>query len=547
MHSHHSNPLTFPFQSLFDQASDLVQAMSPMGHIRYVNEAWQERLGYDKAAVIGVDWLEFVHPSCRDRLASALTQHVRQESMSPDPLTQIQLISKSGQCCDVEGAFEWMPFQPFDGDTRDGNSEDAQIFCLWRVLAPFEMQCCAIYDGSGIYSRPLPHYYFSWEKALTADLRENSQNNDQLRLIKSVFTNAHDSIVITEAEPIEWPGPKIIYVNPAFTNTTGYTPEEVIGKTPRILQGPKSDRATLNRVRQALKNWESIDVELINYRKGGSEFWVEMTIVPITDVTGWCTHWMAIQRDVTERKTLEAELLKALERERELNDLKTRFISITSHEFRTPLTSIMSSVEILDYFSNTEAERKELFEQIYSSIHHLSQLLDDVLFIGRADSDRIQLNYEELDIPSFCLDILEEAKQGFGKHHQFQYQQKGTPQAGLIDPKLLRQIITNLLSNAVKYSDTGSLISVLLEFEADQFKFQVSDQGIGISKDDLGRLFDFFYRGNNVSNIAGTGLGLAIVKKCIDLLQGAIAVDSELQHGTRFTVTLPFKPFLAEF
>ncbi len=518
-----------------------MQAISPTGHIRYVNQAWQETLGYSTVDMIGMNWLAFVHVSCQDRVSSALAQYARQEAVNPSALRQVQLISRSGQCCDADGVFEWIPLHPFEE-----GAADVHIFCLWRVLPPSEIQNCAICDRPGTSSLYPPHKHFSWQDALMENSGESSPINDQLRLIKSVFTNAHDSIVITEAEPSEWPGPKIIYVNPAFTNVTGYTPEDVIGNTPRIVQGPKSDRETLNRVRQALNNFESIDVELINYRKDGSEFWVEMTIVPITDATGWCTHWMAIQRDITERKTLEAELLKALNRERELNDLKTRFISITSHEFRTPLTSIMSSVEILDYFSNTEAERKELFEQIYGSIHHLSQLLDDVLFIGRADSDRLQLNYTEVDIAAFCLDILDEAQQGFGKHHQFHYQQEGIAQSGFIDPKLLRQIFTNLLSNAVKYSGAGSLIKVALMFEADQFILHVADQGIGISKQDLSRLFDFFYRGNNVNNIEGTGLGLAIVKKCIELLQGAIAVDSKLQHGTRFTVTLPFKPISVE-
>lgn len=533
----HLEPVTFPGQSLLEQSSDLIQAISPTGQIRYVNQAWQEQLGYDPTEVIGMDWLEFVYGSCRDRLSLTLTQFAYQEALSTTALNHIQLVAKSGECWDTDGIFERLSL-----NGANGVLEDASILCLWRVLPrlPDYQHCATCHHSDAVHLSRHPQE-FSWQEALTESAEENSQINDQLRLIKSVFTNAHDSIVITEAEPVEWPGPKIIYVNPAFTQHTGYTLQDVVGRTPRILQGPKSDRATLDRVRQALQNRQSIDVELLNYRKDGSEFWVEMTIVPITDATGWCTHWMAIQRDITARKTLEEELLRALSQERELNDLKTRFISITSHEFRTPLTSIMSSVEILDHFSNTEAERREMFEQIYSSIHHLSQLLDDVLFIGRADSDRLQLNYEALDIPSFCLNVLNEVKQGFGKHHQFEYRQCGTPQLGYMDSKLLRQILTNLLSNAVKYSETGSLVDIQLAFDAKQVILQVADQGIGISDDDQIRLFDFFYRGKNTKKVTGTGLGLAIVKKCIELLQGAIGVESKPNQGTTFTVTLPLR------
>ena len=132
----------------------------------------------------------------------------------------------------------------------------------------------------------------------------------QLRLLELVVTTTNDSVLITEAEPIDEPGPRIIYVNPAFTRMSGYTLEEVVGKTPRILQGEKTERANLKSIRTALKNWQPLRIDLINYRKDGTEFWVELSIVPIADQTGWFTHWVAVQRDISERKIAERALQK---------------------------------------------------------------------------------------------------------------------------------------------------------------------------------------------------------------------------------------------
>ena len=153
----------------------------------------------------------------------------------------------------------------------------------------------------------------------------------QLRLLESAVTTTNDAVLITEATPIDKPGPRILYVNPAFTRMTGYTLEEVLGKTPRILQGEKTDRATLDRIRAALKTWHSVRVDLINYRKDGTEFWVELSIVPIANETNSFTHWVAVQRDISDRKQAEAALqqlnelleMRVFQRTRELEFSQT--------------------------------------------------------------------------------------------------------------------------------------------------------------------------------------------------------------------------------
>ncbi|HEY9618421.1 MAG TPA: PAS domain S-box protein [Microcoleaceae cyanobacterium] len=145
-------------------------------------------------------------------------------------------------------------------------------------------------------------------ESLREEIAERKRTEERLRLLESVAVTANDAIVITEAEPIDQPGPRIIYVNEAFTRMTGYSAKEVLRKTPRILQGPKSDRAVLDKIRAALKQWQPIVVELINYRKDGSEFWMEASIVPVANEQGGYTHWVGVQRDITERKQAEAAL-----------------------------------------------------------------------------------------------------------------------------------------------------------------------------------------------------------------------------------------------
>ncbi len=147
------------------------------------------------------------------------------------------------------------------------------------------------------------------------DITKRKQDEERLRLLESAVFNANDAIVITEAHPLDKPGPRIVYVNQGFTRMTGYTAEEVIGKTPRFLQGPKTDRAQADIIRDTLARWEPVRAELINYRKDGSEFWVELNIVPVVDDNGNYTHWMAIERDITERKQSETASAK-LEEER---------------------------------------------------------------------------------------------------------------------------------------------------------------------------------------------------------------------------------------
>lgn len=266
-----------------------------------------------------------------------------------------------------------------------------------------------------------------------------------------------------------------------------------------------------------------------------------------------------------QRKQAEGEIRKALEKEKELTELKSRFISMTSHEFRTPLTTIHSSAELLEHYSYKWTEEKKLthLHRIQTSVKHMTKLLNDVLILGKAEAGKLKLNPVPLDLENFCRNVVEELQLNDNHQHVINFtchwsltKAKEEENSSIpspdekhslipsprhldMDEKLLRQILENLLSNAIKYSPTGSTIEFTLNRREKQVVFQVRDRGIGIPIEDRKRLFETFHRATNVGTIAGTGLGLAIVKKCVDIHQGQIAVESEVGVGSTFTVTLP--------
>jgi signal transduction histidine kinase len=253
---------------------------------------------------------------------------------------------------------------------------------------------------------------------------------------------------------------------------------------------------------------------------------------------------MLILRDITDRKRAEEDIYKALAKEKELGELKNRFITMISHEFRTPLTTILSSAELLEYYGQKwgEAKRMEYFRQIYNSVGNMTYLLDDILLIGRAESKKLEFKPAPLYLYTFCLDLVRGFKEGVGASHNFIFTPQFSPQRdyyAVLDENLLQQILSNLISNAIKYSPPGSTINVELNWEDNNVVFKVSDNGIGIPKEGLNHLYNPFYRGSNIGTVSGTGLGLAIVKNAVDLHQGVIQVQSEKGVGSTFTVKIP--------
>ncbi|MBD1806256.1 HAMP domain-containing histidine kinase [Microcoleus sp. FACHB-SPT15] len=237
-----------------------------------------------------------------------------------------------------------------------------------------------------------------------------------------------------------------------------------------------------------------------------------------------------------------SELEQALEREKELSSLKSRLVATISHEYRTPLTTIQSSAELLEHYSHKWTQEKKLthLQRIQASTKHLSDLVSDVLFIGKAEADKLEFNPVPLDLEGFCRELVEQMQLlSVTNEITLIFHSQGNCTNASLDERLLRQILTNLLSNAIKYSPRGSTVRFDLECIGGDATLRIKNSGIGIPAEDLPRLFDSFHRASNVGAIPGTGLGLAIVKKCVDLHGGQITVDSVEEVNTTFTVILP--------
>lgn len=245
--------------------------------------------------------------------------------------------------------------------------------------------------------------------------------------------------------------------------------------------------------------------------------------------------------DITERIQAEQEMRATQEQQRELNALRSRFVAMTSHEFRTPLATILSSAELLTHYGERmpPAEKASVLQTIEGSVHRMTRMLDRVLLLGQVDAHMLEFHPQMLDLYALCQSVVHDAcTQHADSPCQIELQVDPAVQTGRYDEKLLRHIFSNLLSNALKYSPQGGNVVLAVRESDGRTVFEVTDSGIGIPTDEISHLFESFHRASNVGNIQGTGLGLAIVKNSVARHGGDIAVRSEIGRGTTFVVTI---------
>ncbi|MBD2130491.1 PAS domain S-box protein [Microcoleus sp. ZQ-A2] len=354
---------------------------------------------------------------------------------------------------------------------------------------------------------------------------------------------------------------KRLYVSRAYEEIWGRSCQSLYDQSNSWRDGiHPEDREVLTGKQEQEPHGESTDVEYRIVRPDGSIRWIRDRGFPIRDAQGQVYRIAGIAEDVTCRKQAEIESYKVLQRERELSILKSSFVAMTSHEFRTPLTAISSSTDLLQRYRNRLSEEKQQahLHRIKSAVQRMTQMLNDILLMSEAEAGKLQFNPTPLNLIQFCRHLVEDV-QPTAKEQQvihFTYRSNGTLAgqdtdeieqkrfdflSGLAawDEKLLRHILSNLLSNALKYSPEGSTVQFDLTAKDDRLIFKIQDQGIGIPPADQSRLFEAFHRAKNVGTIQGTGLGLAIVKQCVDLHRGEITFTSEVGKGTTFIVILP--------
>jgi len=375
---------------------------------------------------------------------------------------------------------------------------------------------------------------------------------DVLSYQKALLDNAGAMIIATDEKGI------IKLFNQEAVHNTGYQASEVIDKSTVLLF---HDKTEIDRKRKELSKAFGVAIEdnfavLVErsrrniheeeeytyLRKDGTFFPISLTVSAVKDNAGNLIGFMGIAIDISERKKVEEDLQKALEKEKELGELKSRFVSMASHEFRTPLTTVLSSVHLMGKYTTAEDQpkRERHLERIVSSVNMLTDILNDFLSLGKIEESKIQVRPVEFNISNAIKVITDEIKNNLKKQQQISYRHEGRPQI-VLDTSLFKHIVLNLISNASKFSPEGAPIEIKTACDDRHLSLSVKDHGMGISAEDQKHLMERFFRGANAGNIQGTGLGLHIVAKYAELMNGTVEYKSELEKGTEFIVTFNSK------
>jgi len=382
-------------------------------------------------------------------------------------------------------------------------------------------------------------------QSLLAEIGERKRAEESLRLLGSAVEQAEESILITEAQ-LDPPGPRILFVNPAFTTMTGYTAAEVLGKTPRLLQGPRTDKAVLARLRQTLSRGQAFRGEVINYRKDGSEFYPEMHIAPIRDPSGLITHFVGIKRDITERRRFEACLFQSQKME-----TVGKLAGGIAHEFNSIMTAIIGQCELmLSDLAGQNPLRKNAVE-ILQAASRAATLTRQLLAYGRKQI----LQPDILDLNAILAAMENTLRHLAGRDVDVHIAPSTGPRLVKADAGQIEQVIVNIVMNAVEAMPHGGKLTLeTAEAFLDQdyvrqfhdlkpgqyVMLAISDTGAGMSDAVKARLFEPFFTTKEVGK--GTGLGLATCHGIIKQSGGHINVYSELGRGAIFKIYLPRVP-----
>lgn len=367
---------------------------------------------------------------------------------------------------------------------------------------------------------------------------------------------------------------KIVRINPSAEKLFGYNKGELIGqKIEQLIPQRFAGKHTHYREKYGERPHArsmGAGMELFARKKDGSEFPVEISLSPYTsnnhsfviafivDITlrkqaedrlknysvelenQVKNRTLILEEAIRELEVTKQELNNALEKEKELGELKSRFVSMASHEFRTPLATIMTSLSLISKYGeqNDAANQNKHIAKIKTSINGLTDILNDLLSVSKLEEGKISVLYEKFNLQTFISEIVAEMKNLTGKQQELVYLHRGAEEI-TADKKILSHILLNLITNAIKFSPEGKKIEIESVVEQDTINIRVSDQGIGIPEEDQKHLFERFFRGHNATNIQGTGLGLNIVVRYLELLKGSIHFKSKTNEGTSFYINIP--------
>ena len=349
---------------------------------------------------------------------------------------------------------------------------------------------------------------------------------------RQVVENVSEGILVTS-------GGKIVYANPKALALTGFDESTAMSRPFLEFIHPEDRERVLGNHLKRLRGEPAEDrYQFRVITTAGEVRWVE--------ISGVAFEWQGTAAtlnflsDVTKRREAEDEIRESLARERELSELKSRFVAVASHEFRTPLAAILSSIELLDDYGPrlSEADRREVVGLVKSAVGRMNGMVEQVLLTSRLEAGQFAFEPRPQPLPELLVQVVAELEQAQAHAERISLRCEGVDEPRLVDVRLVRHVLVNLLGNALKYSPTDKPIACTLTGDGEDVRLEVADEGIGIPAEDLPRLFERFHRGTNVGNVQGTGIGLHVVRDCVQLHGGDVAVDSAPGRGTVFRVRL---------
>lgn len=332
----------------------------------------------------------------------------------------------------------------------------------------------------------------------------------------------------------------LCYVNRAAAVLTGYTKSELLNKFDLNVLIKNRKHRQLQK-QDGSSGCEYQEMQIVT--KGGIVRWLACTVEVLNGMLDFASQPVQLITaiDITDYKYVESEMRQALDQAKRLSELRQRFVSMLCHQFRTPLNIVSFSADLLrrNLHQWNDDKSRSYLDLIHDAIVQISELLDEILLFGKAETDKISWEPQPIQINHFCRDIIAQIELAHGNQKLVSFNRECCCTTAELDPKLLQHILTNLLSNAIKYSPTSDSVSFEACCEDNSVVFQVKDAGIGIPIVDQQQIFEPFYRGSNIDSIPGTGLGLSIVKTLVELQGGEISLDSVVGIGTTFTIKLP--------
>jgi PAS domain S-box-containing protein len=369
------------------------------------------------------------------------------------------------------------------------------------------------------------------------DITKLKEEEQRLRLLETVITQTKDAIIITEADSNERGIPKIVYVNPAFSKLTGYNPNEVIGKTPQVFMSKNSVKADIKNLNNAIKKKEEFTFETINVNKNNQEYWVNFTMIPITNFDDEHSHWISIQRDISKEKEREEEREHLISELTQNNKDLKQFSYITSHNLRAPLSNLTGLLNLIEDIPIENEELKELIDGFSKSTNLLNETINDLVkVIIIKDSPSIEK--EEVIILDVFENVFNQLTFIIGIQKPILKLSLGKTKTLVINKTYLESILLNLMTNSLKYRDEKRQlrISITSYSEDNMTIIKFTDNGIGIDLErNKDKVFGLYQRFHNHTD--SKGLGLYLVKSQIEAMGGNIAIKSEVGKGTSFKLS----------